>query len=687
MPIHGDGSTIDFPPIRLWLSQCENLHPPDEEANVPAALEQKGDVGVGRDVHFAKVQHVTKLGKHVDLTLIDVFSERLVEKTSEMRYVALSYVWGKNVVLQSRMENFAQLREPGALDSTSGVARVVLDAMEVVRQLGERYLWVDALCIIQDDAGNKHTNISQMDKVYSQCVFTIVAAACQNSDSPLPGVHPGSRGPQISEPAHNLRLLKDPPSLADVLSTSTYDTRAWTLQERLLSPRCFFFTPDQLVLQCAWQRYSELYSSSAPRLLDGGIDYRFSGHSITLLKFPKYTRPLEQVRIPFELKHKAEAEPSAFQFNPSSGFVFYRDLAGMYSARRLSFETDAFNAFAGIMRMLESQWVTASAWALPVDIFHMALLWTPRMRIGHRGGETTAAGGSRDENIGKEGNGTEKSKEPPSTTTTMTKRTMFPSWSWISSNTEITWMPPLHNFESIPPEEGYHRAVFTLTPVIRDIVIGDGKSDKWTDLEKTTRDACPFSQDDRVLKFKTQTLASFHFTIGQIDDVEAVEQERFLHPGYKAFKPPPSEQGRSRKHQPSTYFALWNLDVRPMRNRDGKVVGMIILPNNDEDFPHEWKNVCNNDDEHKYILLSNLYEEENDSYYVSIGIRPLMRYGYCERDICNVMLVRRRRRRDGGGGQEVRELPVDWERVALAQVERRAWEACGPDVESEVRLV
>ncbi|KAF7502542.1 hypothetical protein GJ744_005605 [Endocarpon pusillum] len=81
-------------------------------------------------------------------------------------YVALSYIWGK----------------------TSGDRpKTILDAAEVIKQLGEQYLWVDRLCVDQSNLQEKQFLISKMDAIYEGAEFTIVAAAGDASTG-LPGV-------------------------------------------------------------------------------------------------------------------------------------------------------------------------------------------------------------------------------------------------------------------------------------------------------------------------------------------------------------------------------------------------------------------------------------------------------------------------------------------------------------------
>lgn len=89
-------------------------------------------------------------------------------------YVALSYVWGTS------LEDWPQ---------------TILDAVEVTKRLGEKYLWVDRLCINQSNLEEKKFLISKMDAIYEGAEFTIVAAE-GDARSGLPGVMNTSRKPQ-----------------------------------------------------------------------------------------------------------------------------------------------------------------------------------------------------------------------------------------------------------------------------------------------------------------------------------------------------------------------------------------------------------------------------------------------------------------------------------------------------------
>jgi hypothetical protein len=93
-----------------------------------------------------------------------------------MSYVALSYVWSQTRNIRAMKNNKEQLQFPGALDSGQfDIPRTIQDAMTVVAILQERYPWVDALCIIQDEHSTKQEQLNNMASIYAEAAVTIIA--------------------------------------------------------------------------------------------------------------------------------------------------------------------------------------------------------------------------------------------------------------------------------------------------------------------------------------------------------------------------------------------------------------------------------------------------------------------------------------------------------------------------------
>ncbi|KAF1849782.1 uncharacterized protein K460DRAFT_275176, partial [Cucurbitaria berberidis CBS 394.84] len=107
--------------------------------------------------------------------VIDIEHRCIASTPPNCRYVALSYVWGKVEMLKHTCANSTFLRTPDSL-CKSDLPTTIRDAMSLVENMGEKYLWVDALCIIQDSLMMQQTQIAKMDQIYAKALFTIVAA-------------------------------------------------------------------------------------------------------------------------------------------------------------------------------------------------------------------------------------------------------------------------------------------------------------------------------------------------------------------------------------------------------------------------------------------------------------------------------------------------------------------------------
>jgi hypothetical protein len=120
--------------------------------------------------------------------VIDVTRRCLIEM-SQCDFVALSYVWGEDMDESSVTfkSNIEELEVAGSL-SPARLPQTLEDAMRVCEQLQERYLWIDRLCIIQDDTEDKARQIKAMDKIFSAARFVIVAAYGDGVNFGLPGI-------------------------------------------------------------------------------------------------------------------------------------------------------------------------------------------------------------------------------------------------------------------------------------------------------------------------------------------------------------------------------------------------------------------------------------------------------------------------------------------------------------------
>ena len=104
-------------------------------------------------------------------------------------------MYGGNVkALRANKKNWQELQQDGSLLRLQDqIANVVNDAIKLVAALHERYLWVDSLCIVQDEPEFAQKQISRMDAIYGHALLTIVALSAKDANASLPGVAWGSR--------------------------------------------------------------------------------------------------------------------------------------------------------------------------------------------------------------------------------------------------------------------------------------------------------------------------------------------------------------------------------------------------------------------------------------------------------------------------------------------------------------
>ncbi|KAJ4317165.1 hypothetical protein N0V84_007469 [Fusarium piperis] len=165
------------------------------------------------------------------LRLIDVKKSCLVEVQSCHNYLALSYVWGAVSNFRLTKSNLSYLLVPGSVQKVfHRLPRTVSDAITLCQQLGFQYLWVDALCLLQNDAKDLEKGVNVMDQIYECAWLTIVAACGTNANAGLPGVQLGSRGSQTTAlyVLPGIALGVDT-GLSQLLKHSVYSSRGWTI--------------------------------------------------------------------------------------------------------------------------------------------------------------------------------------------------------------------------------------------------------------------------------------------------------------------------------------------------------------------------------------------------------------------------------------------------------------------------
>lgn len=174
----------------------------------------------------------------------------------ETRYFALSYCRSEKPFLHTITTNLAQNKTEIKLAS---LPVLIQDAIHVTRQLGYQHLWIDALCIIQDDQEDFTHETARVKEIISSADLTISTLIADNC-------HTGLFRPRPRRVMHPVpldfaesssHLLGKSKAIFPEYTTKKTDssgpvhTCAWTLQEQLLSPRILWFADGMLHWECA----------------------------------------------------------------------------------------------------------------------------------------------------------------------------------------------------------------------------------------------------------------------------------------------------------------------------------------------------------------------------------------------------------------------------------------------------
>jgi hypothetical protein len=176
-------------------------------------------------------------------------------------YVCLSYCWGGSQAVTATRKTIQAIQNSIPLNS---LGQTIQDAIETTRSLGFRYLWVDALCIIQDDDQDKIVEINKMASIYKNAVVTIAAAVSASSyegflrrDRTLRRKRCDFRFAMPDGAIGNIALAPE----RRYVPTHPIDRRAWTFQEFILSSRILMYSDFELLWDCETQQHQPLRKS------------------------------------------------------------------------------------------------------------------------------------------------------------------------------------------------------------------------------------------------------------------------------------------------------------------------------------------------------------------------------------------------------------------------------------------
>lgn len=188
----------------------------------------------------------------------NVGDERLRLETPESKtghYTALSYCWGSDQPLKTTSANIKAM-ESGLF--LSDLPQTLADAVYVTRSLGIQYLWIDALCIIQDNVDDWEKESAKMSTIYEKSYLVIAASSSSSATQGFLGHERQHQPHYVSIPEKygtrtTIAARRDPKSGVHNCTerkTDPLDQRAWAFQELHMSTRCLIFSTDELQWKC-----------------------------------------------------------------------------------------------------------------------------------------------------------------------------------------------------------------------------------------------------------------------------------------------------------------------------------------------------------------------------------------------------------------------------------------------------
>ncbi|KAH8892717.1 HET-domain-containing protein [Thozetella sp. PMI_491] len=388
-----DPKWIDLSVARMWLWECELKH------------------GTECSQHGWEIA----MQRPESLRVIDVQRMCIVDSQdpSTCRYVALSYTWGRVPMLKLKYRNLSSLMQEGGLRRAfSMIPRTVLDAMEVVLAMGERYLWVDALCKLQEESIEAATETASMDRIYGSALVTIVAASGDDADHGLVGVQRKQCSPgdgverNIEQPAAEVNgaHIIAPFRCSQNLHVTIWNTRGWTFQEKLLSRRLLVFSGNEVVWYCRRMSCRE-------DMRDDDSGGTAPPPDWLNLKPKWFNRDQKNQKQQHWVDGSVEVDRFGRTHVVRSGtFAEYTKVVEQYTTRQLTFNSDILFALEGLLNIFEQSFGSKHVFGLPETLFDTALLWRPTQRLKRR----VCANGSQ-----------------------------FPSWSWAGWEGSVCYERPL----------------------------------------------------------------------------------------------------------------------------------------------------------------------------------------------------------------------------------------------------
>ncbi|KAF1844544.1 HET domain-containing protein [Cucurbitaria berberidis CBS 394.84] len=283
----------------------------------------------------------------VDVGLQDGIVKLLETNGAKAKYICLSHCWGLEQIITTTRSTLKERKKEIAWDDLS---KTFQDAISLTRALGFDYIWIDSLCIVQDDSKDWEMESAKMASVYSNGRLTIAATRSasghgglysRTEDFKVSGKSPDGEAYCLyfrERIDHQIDAIFES---ADSTSSEKYYpllSRAWVYQERMLSTRVLHFGRYELFFEC----------NSSIQCECGTIQYHGAGIDtpVPLIKL-EYADAL----LDYDLGYEGQALAN-IQYQCAR---LWRTMVCCYTALFLTKSKDRLPAIGGLARQMATK--------------------------------------------------------------------------------------------------------------------------------------------------------------------------------------------------------------------------------------------------------------------------------------------------------------------------------------------
>ena len=345
-----------FALAQRWINECEDNH--------QACQRSPTSFYPTRLIEIASAPGEYGLHGPVRIVSRNLTEQLTKQPAFEGRYVTLSHRWGQTSFLRLNKNNLTRFQHAIHLND---LPLTFQHAIIFARMLKVRWIWIDALCIIQDSVDDWLLESATMHKVYTHSYCNISATAAQNSFEGLFR----SRDPHrdwaqtvtvnlkgildVSDARFNCTVL-DLSFWEKSVEQAPVNQRSWVLQERLLAPRVLHWCRDQIAFECRHVDRAECRPQGIPHLL------MMRGELVEGARFKRIEqiagRDLRKIRLrkEYSSSHQRRLVQMVEEIKPRWHYYeIWKRVVETYTKMELTKAEDRLIALSGIARMMKEQ--------------------------------------------------------------------------------------------------------------------------------------------------------------------------------------------------------------------------------------------------------------------------------------------------------------------------------------------